>query len=227
MFGSNNSIRVGKSGDKRVLSRGLRGRQAQVAAYKSGGGGSRSGSTQNLFGNEQVYVGGIDVNTPYIDDIHHKILCGMYRDIYFHDPIAGSAVDLMSNLPFSSFKLSIPAARNVEKIGEVFESNLNALRVNTMLPPAAREQMVYGWYTAMLIYKKSEKAFTDTLPIPAYDTEVIDNILFGRDPIIRVTQPQSIMAFLREQSPTVTSILERLTPEIVSTLRSGNFECRI
>lgn len=230
MFTSKSAIRIGRNGNNKHLVRGKsdgRVSGVETAALGGGGGGAlgMGGGAAGAGGfmGERVYISGIDVSTPYIDDIDHRTLCGMYRDLYLHDPVPGAAVDLMSNLPFSSFKLNIPA-KNADKIHEVFSATLEALKIESLLPPAHREHMVFGAHTSILVYKAADKTFTDTLPIPPQDLEVQSNMLFGHDPILRVMRSEMLSEFLADPSPTAKSIIARMSPKMVSMLRSGDFE---
>lgn len=230
MFKSHSSIRVSRNGNSKQLIRGKPDSNnrmgVQTAAMGIGGGGSLNtgGSTNNGgFMGERVYISGIDVSTPYVDEVDHRTSCGMFRDIYLHDPVPGAAVDLMSNLPFSTFKLNIPS-KTPEKIQEVYDNTLKTLKVQTFLPPIIREHMVFGFHTSMLVYKAATKMFTDTLPLPPQDVEVQSNMLFGHDPILRVSKSEMLSEFLADPSPTAKSIIDRLSPKMVAMLRTGNFE---
>src|SRR5438093_4753759 len=56
--------------------------------------------------------------TPQIEQAYFHRL---YRDMYYHDPVAGSAVDLISSLPFSEFTLG---GINDNKIAGTFAETL-------------------------------------------------------------------------------------------------------
>jgi len=171
-----------------------------------------------------ILVGGIDLSTPYLEEIPHRQLCEMYTDMYMHDPIAGGAVDLMSNLPFSNFELMIPAEKDSDRIEEVFRENLNRLSINVLLPAAAREHMVYGAHVSMLLYKASERIFTDLMSFPYKECIVISNPLYGRDSIIRVTVTPEITQFFNERSAVAESMKDRINPDMLQTIRSGVME---
>lgn len=225
MFTNRNSIKVGRSGGSTKIMNGRHRKRNGVVQANFGQSPNRHLGGQSYGGGSNTLnIGGIDLSTPYIDDLANTLLCQMYEDIYYHDPVAGAAVDLMSNLPFSPFKLNIPASKNVSEITEKYELNLNRLRINTLLPPAAREHMVYGAHLSMLIYKDSEKVFNDTVPIPYADTDIVDNILYARDPVIRVRGSERMRRFLNDNSETARNIVGRLDKNLVQTLRSGNFE---
>ena len=69
-------------------------------AVAPSGGNNNTGSTS---------IGLTNVNINRLDGIisqDDNTLRKLYRDIYNYDGIAGAAVDLMSNLPFSDFSLT-------------------------------------------------------------------------------------------------------------------------
>ena len=215
-------IHVASEGSVKTLRRSNTGKKTTA----SFGGHQLSTQFGGTVANDAVIIGGVDVSTPYIDEISHSTRCGMYRDIYYHDPLAGAAVDMMCNLPFSDFNLQIPGVegKEAERIRGIFEDNIQRLKINTALSSMARESMVLGAHISILVYKQAERIFTDTIPVEYDDCEILTNILYGRDPVIKVKSSEKIRRFLASNSFSSKSIIDRLNPEIINLIRSGTFE---
>ena len=181
------------------------------------------------FSSSSHLYGDVDILTPYMDQLPHSILCDMYADIYAHDPVSGAVVDMLSNLPFSDFELRMPVEDPNEKLRQVFEENIDRLRVNTLFPAAIRERMVYGAYTSLLVYNSENRVFTDTIPFEFKHTQIQSNILYGGEPTIIVSlannQKQYLDSIYRYQHKDRTDPLkDRISPKLLELLRAGTFE---
>lgn len=227
-------VRVGRSGDKRVLiparprhtetASAYKGRAETAAVQAPGGGGGFGAATPTGGRQTQIKVGGVDMTTPYVDDIPHTLRCAMYKDIYLHDNIAGPTVDLMSNIPFGDFRINVNAARDRDKIQNTFEETVEQLKFGTMLSPVGREVLTYGAFVSMLLYDAKKRAFTDSMPFSFSNCSVTPNILFGRDPIITVSMANNMKAFLANKSPTAIESLKRINPKLVEMLNGNSLE---
>ena len=178
-------------------------------------------------GSSSMY-GDVDFLQPYMDVLPRWMLCDMYKDIYHHDAVAGAAVDLMANLPFSDFELRLPVEDPGEKMRSVFEENLDRLRVNTLLPATTRESHVFGAYISILIYDQTRKMFTDTVPFEYRNAEVRSNVLYGGDPTIEVQLSAEQKAFLNGLGAADTaayqSVANKMDPELLALMKTGRFE---
>ena len=234
MFSSNTPLRIAKSGDHSVLTRAkpqlhpttasIQGFQLPSGLVSSGatGSGHIHSASSNLYGD-------IDILTPYMDQLPHTILCDMYTDIYAHDPVSGAVVDMLSNLPFSDFELRMPVEDPKEKLRQVYEENIDRLRVNTLFPAAIRERMVYGAYTSLLVYNSKNRVFTDTIPFEFKHTQIQSNILYSGEPTIVVSlandQKQyldNIYRYRHKDRP--DPLKDRISPKLLELLRAGTFE---
>ena len=178
-------------------------------------------------GSSSMY-GDVDFLQPYMDVLPRWMLCDMYWDIYNHDPVAGAAVDLMSNLPFSDFELRLPVEDPDDKMRTIFEENLDRLRINTLLPATTRESHVFGAYISVLIYDQKRKMFTDTVPFEYRNAEIRSNILYGGDPTIEVQLSAEQKVFLNGLGSADTaayrSVANKIDPELISLMKTGHFE---
>jgi hypothetical protein len=119
------------------------------------------------------------------------ILNQIYRDMYYHDPVCGSAVDIMSNMPFSDFVLNGVKDR---KILNKYYDSLNNIRVKSLLPSLSVDYLVHGLFLGTLIYDSSGKKFTGIVPQNIDNVEVQPIPIFGRDPLISLNVGDALKA---------------------------------
>lgn len=233
MFASRIPLRVARdgNGNNRDLVQGatLENGRDTVVAYSASTGptgtfGAGTGGLANPALGSTLLVGGVDITTPLLEKLPHPVACNMYEDIYLHDAICGTTVNIMANLPFSPFQLHIPAGKERKAIRDKFEENLDNLRINVLLPAIAREVLVFGAHVSLMILNFKDKVFTDTMPFPYSHCDITTAPVFGRDPIVRVNVPQYIKQFFSDKSPTVQRVQERLSPELIGLLRGTSIE---
>jgi len=142
-----------------------------------------------------------------------------YRDMYNYDSVAGSAVDLISTMPFSDWTLVGLKDTELEK----FETSTDRLNLKTMLPEISVEYLVAGCFTSTLIYKEATKTFTDMIPYEREACKFQQMPLYGVDPLIKVSPGQDIRQFLESNDQRVSDLRQRLNPKFIEALKSKEF----
>lgn len=150
-----------------------------------------------------------------IEESSNKEVQAIYRDIYFHDPIAGAAVDLKANLPWSDFNL-IGADENQIK---VFMDTIERLNLKTLHVEMSTDQMVSGAFLGSLVYKNG--GFSDVIPFDYAYAKVTPNPLYSEDPIIQVEVSPDLKSFVNSSIPAVKEIHSRLPQDIMTALRTA------
>ena len=156
--------------------------------------------------------------TPQIENTYFHAL---YRDIYYQDPVAGSAVDLISTLPFSEFSLGGIADN---KIASVFNETLERLNMRTLLPEISVDYLVLGSHTSSLLFNKESRRFTDIMPHAIENLTMECLPFYSQDPIITVKFSAQAKAILSKDTPRIKRIKERLGSSIVEKLQAGELE---
>jgi hypothetical protein len=82
----------------------------------------------------------------------------IWRRIELQDSVAGSAVDLVSELPWSNFSLQ---GLKDKTILHIYEDQYNAIKAVPLMPALTKEHMVMGKYIAHLIFSDAKGIFTD------------------------------------------------------------------
>lgn len=105
----------------------------------------------------------------------------IYRDIYYHDPICGSAIDLMSNMPFSDFSL---AGSKDSKVYQKYDESVHNMNIKPLLPILSNEYLTQGLFVSTTIFNEADGIFNGIVPQQIDYVEIQPVPIFGRDPLI-------------------------------------------
>ena len=160
--------------------------------------------------------------TPQSETTLHSV----YRDIYYNDSVAGSAVDLISILPFGEFNLGgFPSVKgDTQKINDKYNETIERLNFKTLLPEISIDYLVLGEHCSSLLYNKEKKVFTDILPHQADDLKVEPLPFYSQDPIITVKFPPHLKEILQRNTPRVQRIRENIGQDIINKICGGELE---
>lgn len=195
---------------------------AKASGFKEtanfGGGGARNSVSMSSIGGSQrnnmdLYLMGL------LDDSQEALLNKYYRDIYYYDPIAGSAVDLQSSLPFSDFAL---VGGTPEQLS-VYNSSIERLNFKLMNRFISANFLVYGSFTGTTVYDRTQKIFTDLLPYEIEDCQFQYNPFASMDPMITVTPNKELQEFLTSEEPVVKGLRGQLPKSLIDVMSKGDF----
>lgn len=152
-----------------------------------------------------------------------KLVYRLYRDMYYNDPVAGSAVDLLSTLPFSDFTLGGISDR---KALSIFQETIERLNIRTILPDVSTDFLVTGNFIGSLLFNTTSKKFLDIMPHQGDNVKIESLPFYSQDPIITVAFPDSVRALLTDgtESPRIKKLRERLGPELLKSLSEPALE---
>ena len=132
--------------------------------------------------------------TPQVEAAFYRL----YRDIYYFDSVAGSAVDLISQVTFSS-EFSLGGISN-PKISAVYEESLDRLNTRSLLPEMSTDHLVLGVHCSSLLYNKQKRVFTDLMCHPVETLTVTDLPFYSQDPLINVKFTTAAIAAVSSSS---------------------------
>lgn len=181
-----------------------------------GGGSSVSVAT---YTNSQYsyYMSGLLPATPEIPD--SSSLAYFYRDIYLHDSVAGSCVDIQSIFPFSDWEL-----RGLEeKELHVYNTALDRLNLKELLPQVSTAYLTDGYYAGSLVYDSKQKNFMDILTHDALSCAVSPSPFNNIDPAVRVTVSGQVQNFLDSGGAYAKYYMDSMPRQFVDLLRQGSF----
>lgn len=161
-------------------------------------------------------------NIIFSEDLEQKkLVTRLYRDIYYNDAIGGSAVDLVSVLPFSDITLGGITDDNAEAM---FMDTMERLRVRTLMPAMAADHLVDGTSLGSLIPNRDSTKIVDYMPHRSDNAKVDSMPFFSQDPIINVAIEESMRNTINSGGKRVEQLKERLNPEILDLLNQGAIE---
>jgi hypothetical protein len=143
-----------------------------------------------------------------------------YKDIYHNDHVSGSAIDLISTMPFSDFTLT--GCKDKERTKK-YEQAIERLSLRTCLPEISVDYLVTGAFIASLIFNKDTRCFTDMIPYDRSLAKITPLPLYGIDPVIEISGDKTLNDFLKSDDPRVGAIRRRLSPALLEGLGSQRF----
>lgn len=169
----------------------------------------------------------IDVD-PLLKDIvfsedleQKKLVMRLYTDIYHNHNIAGSIVDIKSQLMFSEFTLGGILDR---KVAEDFQENIDRLDIRTLMPEIDVDYNVKGAFVGSLLYNGTNQVFSRIMP-HGYENTKVDQLPFhGTDPLITVAFPESVRSTMQSDSPRVKALREFLGSDVMKQLSNEALE---
>jgi hypothetical protein len=131
-------------------------KQSRVAGQYAGQQPSSGSSPQSSMYNAKFDRLSVDM----LDDIlpsDQTELQTTYSKIYAHDGIAGPAIDLIANLPFSDFNITCED----KEFEEIATKTCNSLDIQTLMPEIMTEFLMRGRAVGSLIFDDNLGIFTD------------------------------------------------------------------
>lgn len=144
----------------------------------------------------------------------------LYKDMYYFDPVAGSAVDLMSTLPFSEFTIGGMDKR----YAHIYKENVERLSLRSIFQELSIDYLVTGTFTGSLLYNKEKKIFFDIITHDIENLDILETPFYGQEPIITAKFDPKVRQLLSKNSKRVENMKKRLGPSLVEKLMSGSLE---
>lgn len=165
----------------------------------------------------------LDLNptlSGFLFNREERQLVDIYKDIYYYDVVGGTAVDLLSTLPFSDISL-----RGVDsKMERPFFESLERLNINSLLPEVSVDYLVFGNFIASLVFNQERKIFIDVIPHDFKNCTIKDFPFYGVDPIINVMMPKDLTNILKDDNDRVNQIKSNYGEALFSKLCEGQIE---
>lgn len=183
--------------------------------------GATAGSSMQMttFASSQYnyFMSGLLPATPDMPDT--TTLSYFYRDIYLHDNVGGSCVDIMSVFPFSDWELRGLSEKELEP----FNMALDRLNLRELLPQISTAYLVDGFYCGSLVYDAAAKNFMDILTHDALSCSVTPSPFNNIDPSIRVSVSGPTAEFMNQTSEYAKRYIDTMPRGFVEMLKEGSF----
>lgn len=198
---------------------------AGTRGSSSGGGSQSNPVTANALGvgspTSVAGFGGIQYNTMFrgiLPDSGDDAAIGtLLRDIYMYDNVGGSAVDLMSGLPFSNWTLIGVDQKKAEEYNEA----LSRINMRTLLPEVSNSYLVDGAFIGTLLWDAQTKVFQDVLIHDRNNANISTRPFFAVDPVITVNSAANLSQFFNSYSPYADATLKGYPRHIIERFMQG------
>lgn len=164
-------------------------------------------------------VGGIAYNhmfTGLLPEAEESLL-PYYRDCYYYDSVAGSAVDLSSGIPFSDWTLTGLPSEEIE----IYSESLARLNMRSLLPEISNAYLVDGAFIGSLVYEPKSKVFQDILIHDRLNCAVTLQPFYSVDPIITANTANYLSQFYHSNSPYVRAITDQYPKGFLDAFMQG------
>ena len=151
----------------------------------------------------------------------NQLLNRIYRDIYYHDSVCGSIVDLRSVLPFSEFSLT--GIRD-EKMLMLFSEAVDKMNLQSLMPQISVSYDVLGAFLASTSWDEQRNTYNGITP------QNIDNVfftpvpIFGADPLMNLRLDEQTMMYLRKDDERMKRYEKFIPDDLKKALDNGNAE---
>lgn len=163
------------------------------------------------------WMSGLLPATPDMPDT--TTLSYFYRDMYLHDNVGGSCVDIMSVFPFSDWELRGLSEKDLLP----FNTALDRLNLRELLPQISTAYLVDGFYCGSLVYDAAAKNFMDILTHDALQCAITSSPFNNIDPSIRVSVSGPTTEFMNATSDYARRYIETMPRGFVDMLNEGSF----
>lgn len=156
-------------------------------------------------------------------DVSNVNKYNMFLDIYKHDAICGSAVDLMSTLPYSEFSL---IGIDDPKVVQIFLDSMEEMNIQSLLPELTVDYLVFGTFVGSMLFNSVRGIFTDVIPHSITNLELTPIPLYDRDPKIDLNVSTEFKAFLTSKDPRDIEAYSEIPEEMRKELLKGKIQLK-
>lgn len=160
-------------------------------------------------------IGLTNVNINLLDGIISQdeiSLRRIFRDMYYHDNIAGAYADLLSNMPFSDFSLS--GVKDVRRLRK-YQQSVENLSLKTLLPNLSIDYLALGIHVSMLEFNDEEKLYSGIFPLNIDDLNMKRVPLYDVDPLIDYKLPADLKASLTDLKDPRLKKYQKFVPQFL------------
>jgi hypothetical protein len=151
---------------------------------------------------------------------HEELLRRYYRDIYLYDQVAGSAVDMISQFPFSAYTLTGADKEQLEK----FNESLFRLNLRSLMPEISSSYLVDGMFIGTLVFNHQDKVFIDILLHNPDDAKIEPSPFYSNDPQITIVNNATTKKFMASNEKWAVQIRKMFSQQFLQALSHTAYE---
>ena len=152
--------------------------------------------------------------TPRAKQTHNKLM----RQIYDFDPIAGPAIDLYSDLPWSPFDIS---GISDPAIIHIYEDALNNLKLEHYLPQITANYLVYGRICLHFLFDAGSGVWTNFILHDDDDIRITPVPLLNEDPLVDLMPSASLKAFIMSKDERAQVYKDMFPDDLINKIERG------
>jgi hypothetical protein len=156
--------------------------------------------------------------TGLISD-QHQLMLNLLHDIYRYDAVCGSAVDMISNFPFSNFSLTGVKKSELEK----FEESIARLNFRTLMPEISVAHLVDGAYIGTPVFDSRQKVFVDIMNHPLASCTVIPSPFHSVNSSITVHNNSVAQRFLNSDSSVLQQLHNTFNAKFLAAIQAPQY----
>lgn len=173
-----------------------------VTAYAGGGSGTSGGSFQQNIVSSNATVPLLEGIMSNDKAARHKL----FKDMYYHDPVSGGAVDVLSSF-LGDFHLSgISDPARMDK----YSATASSISPATLFPLITTEYLVHGHFIGTKIFDKSKGYITGITPHDVASVNITPVNVHGAQPIFDLSIDEDFRNLLKSSDQRVRDIINML-----------------
>ncbi len=198
--------------------------QAKSKGFESLSAMSPTGMQNTTVSSNPIAVDMSPLLTGFAPQQENAMFYNLYRDMYYNDAVCGSAVDLMSSMPFSEYSLG---GVTDAKVLSSYTETLERLSLRSMFPEISVDYLVLGVHCSSLLYSKERKVFIDTMPHAVENMTVRTLPFYSQDPLVTVKFPvevQNLFGANGSDSPRIERLRKLVGEKVIEKIAAGSLE---
>jgi hypothetical protein len=210
MMGSQSAYR-----DKQMTAAENRRYQATAAGEAFGLNQGGFSGTQTVI-SKNIAMGMLEEFLPQDRHIRNRI----FRDIYYHDAIAGGAVDIYATMPWSDFYL---VGLRDKDVLDTYHKSVENMKLKLLLPAISRDFLAMGTFIGTSVFDTKENSFTAVMPQNLDFCTITEVPFYGMDPLIDLKIPESLSKIISNRNdPRIKQIVDNLPEYMQQNFKSGS-----
>ena len=194
------------------------GQRGFVAQANPGFGGAMGGGNYGMAASAVSPNMDIDVLDGLISYKNPTTVRRIYRDIYYHDVIAGGAVDVQSTLPFSSFVLT---GLDDPKMLKAYHGSIENLSLKALMPSLSVDYNVLGAFIGVPNFDHVSKTYKTIMPVNIDLCEMTPAPFFNVDPIIDLKFTKEMQTLLHSPDPRAQRLVNMMPEWMKEGIQQG------
>ncbi len=145
-------------------------------------------------------------------------LNALFRNIHKYDAIAGSAIDLISTLPYSDFNLTGIEDTEILKI---YETSVENIDIENIMPDLTVEFLTIGKVIYSLLFDQTNGVWSDMIPQDIDLCDLLPIPVHGFDPKIDLRVDPEFRRFLSSPDPRDRDAIDKIPEQLKSKMIAG------